>query len=138
MKTHFAAVQNGIIVGTRSSASRSIEGTGKFGPYTHAVLRTQRKTFLANPEHPEPIESADIISWHGSLANAASGLRQAHVGTFYTIDYDYRPTTEHYSMTYLDAVIVEVVITPRPAKLGRVLGPLSPWQPTVVAEGGAQ
>lgn len=119
MKTHFAAVKNGIVVGTRSSSSRSIEGTGKFGPYTHAVLRRERKTFLANPEHPEPIVSEDIISWHGGSANALKGLNQANVGSSHTIDYEYRPTTEHYTLAYVHAELVEVFITPRPAKLGQ-------------------
>jgi len=117
--THFAAVKDGSIVGTRSSASRSVEGSGKFGPYTHAILRTERKTWLATGTVEE---SAGVISWHGGLANAAAGLRQAHVGTTYRMDYDYRPVEAHYSMTYTHAEIVEVVIVAKKAKLGPLAG----------------
>lgn len=115
MSTHFVAVKNGVVVGTRTSASRHIGGAGKFGPYTHAVLRTQRTTLLASGA---VTESTDVISWHSGAKNAAAGLRAANVGHTWTSDPDYRPRAEHYAVTYLAAELVEVVITPKKLREG--------------------
>jgi hypothetical protein len=114
-QTHFAAVKDGIVVGTRSSASRHVDGLGKFGPYTHALLRSERKTFL---QSGQVVESTDVISWHGSAPLAAAARRLAHVGLTHTMDYSYRPVEEHYKLTYTAAEIVPVVVVARKAKLG--------------------
>jgi hypothetical protein len=36
--THFAVIDGTTVVATRTSKSRHVDGVGKFGPYTHAVV----------------------------------------------------------------------------------------------------
>lgn len=121
--THFVAVKRGIVVGTRTSASRHVGGSGKFGPYTHAILRTERTTMLATGESTE---DTSVISWHGGIKNAVAGLRAANVGHSWTMDYEYRLRSEHYTRTYLDAEIIEVFVVTRKPKVGDRLFPAIP------------
>ncbi len=119
MKTHYAAVQNGLVIGTRTSASRHIDGTGKFGPYTHAIVRSERTVLKSDGSVCD--ERAEVISWHGGPANASAGLRAAKVGASFDSGYDYSSNGKGAATkqtTYLAAAIVEVVITPRPATIG--------------------
>ncbi len=107
MTTHFAAVKDGLIVGVRSSASRSVAFPvgHKFGPYSHAILRTERVTVKATGASTE---STDVISWHGGLSNATAGLHKGDKGSYY-----YNATA-----TVLGAEILEVVIVPRKGTIG--------------------
>lgn len=118
MKTHYAAIKDGVVVGTRSSESRHVDGTGRNAAYTHAILRRTRRTMLATGESTE---TDAIVSWHGGTANAASGLRDARKWSTYTVDYDYRPRETHYTESNLSAEVVDVVIVPRPAKIGAAI-----------------
>ncbi len=67
-KTHFAAVLNNKVIGTRSSASRHVDGAGKFGPYTHAVV-TQ--------------DLSGVLSWHGSELRAREAQGVFQRGSFH-------------------------------------------------------
>jgi hypothetical protein len=63
MKTHYAVVEEGQVLGSRSSASRHPGGSGKFGIYTHAVVTKG------------DLGGWGVTSWHGSYELAASALR---------------------------------------------------------------
>ena len=113
-QTHFAAIEDGVVVGVRSSISRSAEGTGRYGVYTHAVLVEKRKTMLASGV----VENAQgITTWHGSAANGQSGLREARVGSTHTIN-TYGSVETHYSVTVVSAKLVEVIVVARKPKIG--------------------
>jgi len=81
MATHFAAVHEGRVLGTRSSTSRHAEGTGRFGLYTHAVVRTLRIVTLDGDRAESVTWQDEVTTWHGGPANAQTGLRAARVGT---------------------------------------------------------
>ena len=66
MQTNFAAVTStNKVVATRSSASRHVGGSGKFGPYTHCLTTTSAVEKL----------NGDQISWHGSEKLALDAKR---------------------------------------------------------------
>lgn len=67
MKTHFAVIHNGIVIGSRSSDSRHVDGAGKFGPYTHAACVDDRNEHGAG--------SVGVLTYHGSLAAAVDSAR---------------------------------------------------------------
>lgn len=137
--THFAAVADGHVVGTRSSTSRSAEGTGRFGVYTHAVLLHTRTTTRAQDGAESVAWSQSVISWHGGAANAQAGLRAAHVGSSYCYSagnssYVDDPATKHgvrrltendpdtvTILVHARAEVVPVVVTPKKPKVGQVV-----------------
>lgn len=82
--THFAVIDNGIVIGTRSSASRHVDGQGKFGPYTHAVVASYTTTFL-DPNTPQKRDQA-VISWHGTAGAALSASGAKFIYTKYNVD----------------------------------------------------
>lgn len=92
--THFAAVRDGVVIGTRSSASRHVGGAGKFGPYTHAAAAHGQTTGWG------------VWSWHGTLANAQHAARYI---------------TSHSSHTSAESV--DVVVTPKRLTIGDVYAP---------------
>lgn len=130
MTTHFAAVKDGLVVATRSSTSRSTDCPvgHKFGPYTHAVLRTERETRLVSGA---VTETTDVISWHGGAANAAKGLHAAHVGRSWSQTWS-TDAADHASYAYLAAEVVPVVVTAKKAKLGQPLVAETPCTTAVV------
>lgn len=62
--TYYAVVVDGVVLGSRESISRHVGGTGRFAPYTHAVIAKASSA-------PDYV----VISYHGSqhLASAAAG-----------------------------------------------------------------
>ena len=65
MQTHFAAIHDGKVVTTRSSASRHVGGSGKFGPYTHCLTTANSVKELNGGQ----------LSWHGSERLALDAQR---------------------------------------------------------------
>jgi hypothetical protein len=89
MITHYAAIYGTTVIGARSSASRSAEGSGKFGPYTNAVASRSAGGALT------------VVTWHGSAEAARQGLAPA------------ARYARHWGNTSPDVFVVPVVITTR-------------------------
>jgi hypothetical protein len=133
--THFAAIQNSKVIDTRSSTSRHAEGTGRFGLYTHAIVRTDR-IVTRRPDGSEQVEEqSNVISYHGQ-GNANDGLRAANVGASFYQDASGSYYIERGDkvrrlraddpeivriVTYARAEIVPVIVTPKKAKIGQVV-----------------
>lgn len=115
MKTHYAAVKDGIIVGDRSSSSRHVEGIGKFGPYTHAVYtktRTTRTTTTDNVTSDAVSWSEEIQAWSGRADLAQQAIK--HVRREHTYEYNGVKTT----VLHTEVAIVPVIIVPKRPKIG--------------------
>lgn len=141
MATHFAAVQDGKVIATRTAQNRHAEGTGRWAAYTHAVLRHTRTT-LRTDAGESVTWSQSVISWHAGERNAAAGLRAADVGrshyygegerpgvlTLWKSDANDTHRVRYFTAdeavktdTYARAELVAVIITPKKAKIGQAV-----------------
>lgn len=93
MKTHYAAIDGGIVIGTRSSASRHIDGTGRFGPYLFAVAQDAHSIVVDSATGRTWTFDAGAVSYHGSRAAAVAAVRAS------------RPQAR--------ARVVDVIVTPK-------------------------
>ncbi len=135
-RTHFAAIdQNGVVIDTRTSASRHAEGKGRFGLYTAAIVRHDR-IVTKNADGSEAVTwQAGVISYHGE-GNANDGLRQANIGTVYCYDvknHTWREVNGKWItlkpedqetvriVTFARAEIVRVIVTSKKAKIGETV-----------------